>query len=411
MVKKRGTVLNRGNVRRQSSLELSKCEEGELMKISIFYSWQSDLPNNKNRGFISDVLSKATKNIYKTRNEISEINIESDSRNEIGTPDLVESIFKKIDSCDVFVADISIINCQSQGRKAPNPNVLLELGYAAKSLGWSNIICLYNAEFGPVETLPFDIRTRKPIVYNTTNGSSGEKQKVATILAKQLEEIIDFGMDDKKLYLKQKRTLDLAMQAVLIDICTLIYRSGSNADKYNYHRLLNITAEGLKDQISENELVGFDLLKNIMESIDDFSEFIKDEVETFFLTEREKRLLVKLVYCLKSYQEFLDRLEPHSNETLDDEYVLHVDNSSKTTNIEKVLLLKRIDSEKTVVIGGGSFRKTDINKLRRIYKLEERELVRFGSLIIDITSTINHWISITGDYFIVNERLFKDSSN
>lgn len=375
------------------------------MKINVFYSWQSDLPNNKNRGFISDALERATKKVYKSRKVISEINIESDSRNEVGTPDLVESIFKKIDSCDLFVADISIINNNAEGRKVPNPNVLLELGYAAKSLGWSKIICLYNSEFAPVEALPFDIRSRKPIVYNTSESSSSEKQRVSAILETQLAEVIDFSLDDKKLYSKQKHIIDLAMQAILIDICTLIFRKGSNSDKFNYPRLLNMNAEDLKEQIYNNELIGFDLFRNIMESIDDFSEFINDEVETFFLNIKEKRLLIKLIYSLKSYQDFLNRLEPHSKETLGDEYVMQMDNSNPNKNLVKVLLLKKIDSEKAVVISGGSFRKAYINKLQQIYKLNERETVNFVNLIIGITSTVNEWINTTGDYFIINERL------
>ena len=35
-------------------------------QYTIFYSWQSDLPNNTNRGFIHDVLKKAVGNIRKT---------------------------------------------------------------------------------------------------------------------------------------------------------------------------------------------------------------------------------------------------------------------------------------------------------------------------------------------------------
>jgi len=33
------------------------------MKQRIFYSWQSDLPNNNNRGFIENALEKAISNI------------------------------------------------------------------------------------------------------------------------------------------------------------------------------------------------------------------------------------------------------------------------------------------------------------------------------------------------------------
>ena len=84
--------------------------------------------------------------------------------------DLVESIFEKIETCDILVADLSIINAESNCRPTPNPNVLLEVGFAAKAISWSNILCIYNCEYGKVELLPFDIRTRKPIIYNTIEG-------------------------------------------------------------------------------------------------------------------------------------------------------------------------------------------------------------------------------------------------
>ena len=139
------------------------------MKLTIFYSWESDLPNNKNRGLISDCINKAMLNIYSKYKMISEYIIETDSRNEIGTPDLAQTIFSKIDNCDIFIADISIINASGGDiRFTPNPNVMMELGFASNSIGWSNIICIYNFEYAEVEKLPFDIRFRKPICYNTT---------------------------------------------------------------------------------------------------------------------------------------------------------------------------------------------------------------------------------------------------
>ncbi|NBK92012.1 hypothetical protein D5278_08490 [bacterium 1XD21-13] len=140
------------------------------MKINIFYSWQSDLPNAKNRNLIEACLKKAIKLLENEMDEVSEISIESDSRNDTGTPNLVESIFEKIETCDILVADLSIINAESNCRPTPNPNVLLEVGFAAKAISWSNILCIYNCEYGKVELLPFDIRTRKPIIYNTIEG-------------------------------------------------------------------------------------------------------------------------------------------------------------------------------------------------------------------------------------------------
>lgn len=106
------------------------------MKITIFYSWQSDLPNNTNRGYIKRILDKVCKDIYSSNSNISEIVIDSDSRDESGTPDLVSTIFTKIDKCNIFIADISIINSDLGLRKTPNPNVLIELGYASGKIGW-----------------------------------------------------------------------------------------------------------------------------------------------------------------------------------------------------------------------------------------------------------------------------------
>lgn len=58
-----------------------------------------------------------------------------------GSPNIVTTLFSKIDNCDLFIADLSL--CFTEDRqnekKSPNPNVLLELGYAVKTLGWGQV--------------------------------------------------------------------------------------------------------------------------------------------------------------------------------------------------------------------------------------------------------------------------------
>jgi hypothetical protein len=121
------------------------------MNNSIFYSWQSDFPSNANRGFIEECIKEAIKMLKKTYNFSLEIRIDRDTKNETGTPDIVNTIFNKIERAKIFVADINIVNSNSEGRKTPNPNVLLELGYAAKVVGWERIICAFNKDFGEFE--------------------------------------------------------------------------------------------------------------------------------------------------------------------------------------------------------------------------------------------------------------------
>ena len=123
------------------------------MNNTIFYSWQSDLPNASNRGFIESCLKKACKKISKAK---------------------------------IFVADISIINSDYDGRKCPNPNVLLELGYASRFFGWGKIFCFYNLDYGSFDDLPFDLKQRRPITYSL---EGKDKAEVREILSKTIAEL------------------------------------------------------------------------------------------------------------------------------------------------------------------------------------------------------------------------------
>jgi hypothetical protein len=140
---------------------------GELeMKFTIFYSWQSDLPNSTNRGFIQKALEDAAKEIRTDDTITVDPVIERDTAGVAGSPDIASTIFEKIDKCNAFVCDVSIINHKSRkNRKTPNPNVLIELGYAVKRLGWNYIIMVLNSNFGRVEHLPFDLKMKRVITY------------------------------------------------------------------------------------------------------------------------------------------------------------------------------------------------------------------------------------------------------
>ncbi|HTJ50044.1 MAG TPA: hypothetical protein VL443_11355 [Cyclobacteriaceae bacterium] len=157
------------------------------MNIKIFYSWQSDLPNKTNRGFIEDCIQKAIKKIHNADKFELLLNLDRDTNGEAGTPDIADTIFSKIKSSHIFIADISIITLKGKGRKTPNPNVLVELGFAAGILGWENIICIYNSAMGQIEDLPFDLRSRRPIIYFQNDTL---EEEVKNILVSKIEKAI-----------------------------------------------------------------------------------------------------------------------------------------------------------------------------------------------------------------------------
>ena len=135
---------------------------------TIFYSWQSDVKANRN--FISDCMKRLPQKLA----DFAAIEISRDTEGIAGAPNIGDTIYEKIDHADIFVADVTIINSDTTGRKTPNPNVLIELGYAIKTLGWNRIILLYDRDFGTVEELPFDINHQRMTGYSLEEESKSQ---------------------------------------------------------------------------------------------------------------------------------------------------------------------------------------------------------------------------------------------
>nr|WP_315593670.1 hypothetical protein [uncultured Cupriavidus sp.] len=135
------------------------------MKRTVFYSWQSDLAARSNRNLIEDSLKRAIRAIARDEDAGVEPVLDRDTANLVGTPDIAQSILAKIATADIFVADVSIVGSLRQGRPTPNPNVLIELGYAVAELGWDNVVLVMNGVHGGPDQLPFDLRGRRTVVY------------------------------------------------------------------------------------------------------------------------------------------------------------------------------------------------------------------------------------------------------
>lgn len=153
------------------------------MASTVFYSWQKDLPTSTNWSFVEKALQRAIDALALEGDIDLEANLDRDTQDVTGMPDIVNTIFSKIDKATVFVGDISIVG-RTERKGLPNPNVLLELGYAAAKLSWDNIICVYNLAYGDVDDLPFDLRTRRILTYKVDLET--EKAEARTKLAKDL---------------------------------------------------------------------------------------------------------------------------------------------------------------------------------------------------------------------------------
>lgn len=143
---------------------------------TVFYSWQSDLSNATNRGLIQEALERAVKTIRADDSLAVDPVLDRDTQNVPGAPDIAHTIFQKIERAAAFVADVSIIN-PGLGRPTPNPNVLIEVGYALKTLGTPRTVLVLNTANGPVEALPFDLRTKRVLTYHLRAGTAEKPEQ------------------------------------------------------------------------------------------------------------------------------------------------------------------------------------------------------------------------------------------
>ncbi|NLV41024.1 MAG: nucleotide-binding protein [Candidatus Hydrogenedentes bacterium] len=139
-------------------------------RIEVFFSWQSDISGDSTTQVIRKCLRVASTELEQTRgNGNLLIHQDEATRNLPGSPNIAESILRKIEVADVFVCDITTINREraAGARPVPNPNVLYELGFAVAHLGWNRIILLFNEAFGNFDNdVPFDLEGQRITRYS-----------------------------------------------------------------------------------------------------------------------------------------------------------------------------------------------------------------------------------------------------
>ena len=136
------------------------------MSKIIFFSWQSDIPENKQ--YLSKILEEFVINN-------PDYVLEAADRNSDDEDDIAKIIFSKIDQCDFIISDVTLINTLSEtsisGRLTSNPNVLYELGYASAKKDIKKIRIANKTYVKKTGDLPFDIRNRKTILRSFTSAN------------------------------------------------------------------------------------------------------------------------------------------------------------------------------------------------------------------------------------------------
>ncbi|WP_418124406.1 hypothetical protein ACNFU2_07025 [Chryseobacterium sp. PTM-20240506] len=373
--------------------------------MKIFFSWQSNLNLKNNKNFIEECIKTAIKELNSENQHLVDFYLDKDTTGEPGNPEIINIILNKIDNSKLFICDLSIINKDSQNRKMPNPNVIFELGYAIKSLGWEKIICISNQEFGSSEDMPFDIKHRRNLVYNlSTKDKKNERRKIINAIKYNINILKERGLLHDELDDYFKRDIDTEFITICNHLRKIVFEIKNENLLIDVSNLLNLSANEINNKINNKKIIGFHLFKHfevngqtvkkLIDSIISISNFKKEKIVT----------LIKFKNWLDWYNKF-------NNERLYNDLFIKlekVDNYKIVTSNNKdlpdrIILGKLLPENKMIVDDFGDIGTTHkIENSIYYHKINPAHLNNYVKLLYNFIEITNEWLDKTGSEFILD---------
>lgn len=382
---------------------------------TIFFSWQSDLPNKTNRNLIENSIKLALKKMNQDSPYSLITEIDRDTKGVLGSPDIVDSILTKIDKCSLFIADISIINSSLNSKRTPNPNVLFELGYAVKCLGWDRVICVFNSDFGDVSELPFDLRNRRILTYETSNISETRKK-----LADIFKQIIDKNYYTLEQVQEVSDFYSIKIYSCFINIISriikVLYGSETVCSLEAITNVLNMTPTEINRLLS-HELLGFNLFTSYDEQIKILTNEL-DRITSINMFNTNLYVpIIKLIKELKSHNLFINREHFFENfkvntPIMNDYSIIHSSDNNEIPN--RYALGKKIDANRAKIVDFTDIKRTDHVKFALThFCLDVNTYNVYHNHYVCILKYINEFISNNDGKFLIDntEILIKNVKN
>lgn len=370
------------------------------MKVSVFYSWQSDLPAKTNRYFIEDSIKKSLKEINKDNRVIA--CIDRDTKNDLGSPDIENSIFQKINHCKFFICDVSL-----NETKIPNPNVLIELGYAIKTVGWSKILCLFNTQTGKIEELPFDINHNRVTPYNPD--LTGEKRRISEIISVNINSLLKRG----ELYNPIEDHLKKKVDYIFMQIARNIINIFDFEKTVNYSTRLseldNLSIEEMAYKLTKTETLGFYYLFDYEESQMKLENLLNQLLSCNYFFDGWREAVINLIDWIDMWNHTIDsHFSPNLFQaTRNSNYAIknmHTENPQNPPN--SVLLLKHHKKDQYSVIQGGFLSNSNYTPAGKIVCIQECYGYKIAKMIKEFLSYFDFWLEESGSEIILDPHYY-----
>lgn len=326
---------------------------------------------------------------------------------EVGTPDIGETIISKISKSDIFICDISIINKTSKFRKSPNPNVMFELGYAASSLGWDNIICIYDTTVCKIDKLPFDINHRRILPYSSTNPDV--KKTLSFSIQNAIESMISKGLLYSPLKNHMKGKMEYCFLTILKQLCCIIFGTISMSDALSkVTDLLQLNKTEIHQKLVDgHKILGFfaeNNLSDIRRELD--SIFISITTSTVF-PQKWSLTVLKLIDWLRSYQWYISSrsqlpLSSKAKLSIGVFDVIKGSDRNPSNPNDSYLLVRKVGATSGEVLYSATMTQIDRHILLTMQNIVSEHAEKYSECFYKLINITDEWLNSMGNEFILN---------
>lgn len=383
-----------------------------VMARTIFYSWQNDLDNKTHRYFIEKCLKKALTDLEKDATIY--MSYDRDTKGINGSPDITATIFDKIDKCVLFVCDVSIVNSNAVGRKMPNPNVLVELGYAASKLGWDRIICLFDGNTGDIEELPFDLRQKRVTPFYPDR--ENEISRLSKILGANIADLYVKGLLFNPLndYIKGK--IDRSILGIVKPMANLVYGTITLSEGLErVSPLLKCSPEEIENHITDIHFPAFIALNDFGIENENLREILKDLFSSTYFPKEWSYTVLELIDWIREYTWFISKrndnfpFEKIDSSQYDNLAAISAKavNSNNPNNSFLILETINKDGKRYVDTDGGKVINTthyatdNAPSLKRCLSIKSDSIKPLTDKINKLIIICKNWLDVTDSEFIL----------
>ena len=383
------------------------------MARTIFYSWQNDLDSKTHRYFIEKCLKKALADLEK--DAAIYMSYDRDTKGNNGSPDITATIFDKIDKCVLFVCDVSIVNSNADGRKMPNPNVLVELGYAASKLGWDRIICLFDGNTGNIEDLPFDLRQKRVTPFYPDR--KNEISRVSKILGVNIADLYVKGQLFNPLndYIKGK--IDRSILGIVKPMANLVFGTITLSEGLAHvSPLLNCSSEEIEKYITNIHFPAFIVLNDFDVENSNLQDILKDLFSSSYFPKEWSYTVLELIDWIREYNWVISKrnqnypFEKIDSAEYDNLATISANAINSNNPINSFLVLETInkDGKRYVDTDGGKVINTthyateNAPSLRRCLSVKPESIKPLADKIYKLIIICKNWLDVTDSEFILD---------